>query len=251
MSSKKEPRKRERRNLKNENDDDVADQGPQRPFAQKFFTQAIRPPPRDMPMFEENEEVMHKAEQLDIDPAFVPEQLRQELRLPLAPKLPPALQEVVQDAGSSQVSRAIKQIVNKQRAHIFEEEKKPPPPVVGSMQLDEQMLRKIFQKMDLDHNETINARILKHFFNQMGEAVTNEELAAMIAMIDSKEAGYASYEDFAGIFSNPAEALMTVNVENVKRAYSGEAMKELMKEVKEGLSDSEADTSSDEEDDSD
>lgn len=246
MASQKEPKKRERRNRKKDDDEP---EGPQRPFAQKFFTQAIRPPPRDMPRFQEDEEVMHKAEQLDIDPAFVPEHLRQELHIPLAPKLPPALEEAVQDAGSKQASRAIKEVVNKQRSIVFEEEKKPPPPPVGSMQLDEQMLRKVFQKMDLDQNETINARILKHFFNQMGEAITSEELAAMIAMIDTREAGYGSYEDFAAIFSNPAEALMTVNVNAIKRAYSGEATKELMREVREGLSGSEGEDSSEEDDD--
>ncbi|CAK9055915.1 ATP synthase subunit b [Durusdinium trenchii] len=101
---------------------------------------------------------------------------------------------------------------------------KEKPPPMGSVHFDEQLLRKLFQKMDrdlrprrdvsqsdpalqdLDHCEAISSKVLRHLFLQMGREIAAEELEAMITMVDMKEMGTATYEDFAAIFGNPVAA---------------------------------------------
>eukprot|EP00931_Biecheleriopsis_adriatica_P038501 TRINITY_DN22041_c0_g1_i1.p1 TRINITY_DN22041_c0_g1~~TRINITY_DN22041_c0_g1_i1.p1 ORF type:complete len:272 (-),score=85.77 TRINITY_DN22041_c0_g1_i1:51-836(-) len=220
----RERRRAAKRGQKAEEEDD----GPTRPYAKKDFSLPARRPPERRPVpniAPEEEGVLHEAQQVeddsDNDPAYVPTHVRKQLNLPLAPKLPPALQETVNATGYKKGRARIKQAVNKVRAQEAEEAVRPKPPPIGSVQLDEQMLRKVFQKMDLDHNETVTSKILRHFFHQMGEMVSSEEINAMVAMVDLKDSGAVAYEDFAAIFSNPAEALRQVNVEAVKAAMEG------------------------------
>eukprot|EP00441_Pelagodinium_beii_P025346 CAMPEP_0197658704 /NCGR_PEP_ID=MMETSP1338-20131121/45395_1 /TAXON_ID=43686 ORGANISM="Pelagodinium beii, Strain RCC1491" /NCGR_SAMPLE_ID=MMETSP1338 /ASSEMBLY_ACC=CAM_ASM_000754 /LENGTH=242 /DNA_ID=CAMNT_0043235337 /DNA_START=57 /DNA_END=785 /DNA_ORIENTATION=- len=224
MPPKKERQRRHR-------DKEPEPEGPVRPFAQKHFGTAVRPPDLPRPRPEEDEEVMHSAEVLDVDPAFLPELPRKNLGLPMAPKLPPALQEAVEAAGDRKSRARIKRAVNAEQEKEYIQQTQHSYPAIGSVQLDEQMLRRVFQKMDLDANEQVTARILKHFFHQMGEMVDSAEIDAMIAMVDAKECGAASYEDFAAIFSNPAEALRTVNVQAVKNAYSSQDTKTMLQEA--------------------
>lgn len=74
--------------------------------------------------------------------------------------------------------------------------------------------------------EAISSKVLRHLFLQMGREVAPEELEAMITLVDMKEMGSVTYEDFAAIFGNPAEALRQVNSEAVKAAARGEARPE-------------------------
>ncbi|CAE7624027.1 atpF [Symbiodinium sp. CCMP2592] len=65
-------------------------------------------------------------------------------------------------------------------------------------------------------------QILVRSVTVMGLEIEPNELEAMIALVDMKETGSATYEDFAAVFGNPAETLRQINVEAVKAASRGE-----------------------------
>mmetsp|Transcript_72790 Transcript_72790/g.115630 ORF Transcript_72790/g.115630 Transcript_72790/m.115630 type:complete len:242 (+) Transcript_72790:65-790(+) len=190
------------------------------------FRLAARFPKSSRPEPEVDMDVMHHAEDLsddsDVDPAYISPKIRQRLGVPLEVKLPQTLQAAAEETGYTRGVRTIQKAVVKMQANKRDEHLKEKPPPIGSVSLDEQLLRKLFQKMDLDNCEAISSKVLRHLFLQMGREIAPEELEAMITMVDMKEMGVATYEDFAAIFGNPAESLRQVNVEAVKAAARGE-----------------------------
>eukprot|EP00913_Durusdinium_trenchii_P004658 g4324.t1 len=162
-----------------------------------------------------------------------PEVDLEQLGVPLEVKLPPALQAAAEETGYTKGVRKIQKAVVKMQASKRDDHLKEKPPPMGSVHFDEQLLRKLFQKMDrflhrhdLDHCEAISSKVLRHLFLQMGREIAAEELEAMITMVDMKEMGTATYEDFAAIFGNPAESLRQVNVEAVQAAARGEVRRD-------------------------
>eukprot|EP00438_Fugacium_kawagutii_P014289 Skav226006 [mRNA] locus=scaffold1010:118493:119209:- [translate_table: standard] len=192
----------------------------------KDFRLAARFPKDSRPEPEVDMDVMHHAEQLeddsDVDPAYMSPKIRNRLGVPLEVKLPQPLQSAAEETGYTRGVRTIQKAVVKMQANKRDEHLKPKPPPMGSVHFDEQLLRKLFQKMDLDSCEAISSKVLRHLFLQMGREIAVEELEAMITMVDMKEMGVATYEDFAAIFGNPAESLRQVNVEAVQAAARGE-----------------------------
>lgn len=171
-------------------------------------------------------EVMHYAEDVDsdsdLDPAYISPKIRNNLGVPQEVKLPPVLLEAAEESGYRRGVRKIRGAVEGMQAAKRDERLREKPPPIGSVQFDEQLLRKIFQKMDLDSCEAISSKVLRHLMLQMGLEIEPNELEAMIAMVDMKETGSATYEDFAAVFGNPAETLRQINVEAVKAASRGE-----------------------------
>ncbi|CAE8670071.1 unnamed protein product [Polarella glacialis] len=147
--------------------------------------------------------------------------LRRDLGMPLAANLTEPLKEAIAASGHKSSEFRIKRAFNRDQAQKYREEKLEPTAAMGSVQLDEIKLRRVFQKLDLDGGDVLNAKMLKHFFHQMGKTVDSNEIDGMIAMVDPKEQGFASYEDFAAIFTNPAEGLRQVNAEYVRDAVKG------------------------------
>ncbi|CAK9091941.1 unnamed protein product [Durusdinium trenchii] len=193
----------------------------------KDFRLPTRLPKSERPEPEVDLEVMHHAEDMDsdsdVDPAYISPKIRQQLGVPLEVKLPPALQAAAEETGYTKGVRKIQKAVVKMQASKRDDHLKEKPPPMGSVHFDEQLLRKLFQKMDrFLHRHAISSKVLRHLFLQMGREIAAEELEAMITMVDMKEMGTATYEDFAAIFGNPAESLRQVNVEAVQAAARGE-----------------------------
>eukprot|EP00434_Breviolum_minutum_P011201 symbB.v1.2.009883.t1/scaffold639.1/size181572/4 len=192
----------------------------------KDFRHAVFLPKQQRPEPEVDLDVMHHAEDVeddsDLDPAYISPKIRQRLGVPLEVKLPQSLQAAAEETGYTRGVRTIQKSVVKMQAKKRDEHLQEKPPPIGSVHLDEQLLRKLFQKMDLDNCEAISSKVLRHLFLQMGREIAPEELEAMITMVDMKEMGSATYEDFAAIFGNPAESLRLVNVEAVQAAARGE-----------------------------
>merc|ERR1712151_401809 len=101
------------------------------------------------------------------------------------------------------------------------DQKRPKAPPVGSVTFDERMLRKAFVTFDLDKNDMVGAKELRHIFSQLGENPRNEEIDGMIRLCDEKGQGQVAFEDFLAIFCNPSEALRSVDVEALKEAVKG------------------------------
>mmetsp|Transcript_63046 Transcript_63046/g.117977 ORF Transcript_63046/g.117977 Transcript_63046/m.117977 type:complete len:256 (-) Transcript_63046:118-885(-) len=197
-----------------------------RPAVKKDFRHAPKFPSIARPVPEVDSDVMHHAEDVDsdsdLDPAYLSPQIRNKLGVAMEVKLPPALHEAAEESGYRRGVRKIQSAVVGMQASKRDDRMKEKPPPIGSVQLDEQILRKIFQKMDLDGCEAISSKVLRHLMLQMGKEIEHNELEAMIALVDMKETGTATYEDFAAVFGNPAETLRQINVENVKAASRGE-----------------------------
>ncbi|CAJ1375786.1 unnamed protein product [Effrenium voratum] len=123
-----------------------------RPTVKKDFRHPPRLPTIARPLPEEDLEVMHHAEGVDsdsdVDPAYISPSIRDKLGVPLEVKLPPALLQAAEDTGYTRGVRQIQRSVVKMQAAKRDEHLKPKPPPIGSAQLDEQMLRKVFQKME-------------------------------------------------------------------------------------------------------
>ncbi|CAJ1375785.1 unnamed protein product [Effrenium voratum] len=200
-----------------------------RPTVKKDFRHPPRLPTIARPLPEEDLEVMHHAEGVDsdsdVDPAYISPSIRDKLGVPLEVKLPPALLQAAEDTGYTRGVRQIQRSVVKMQAAKRDEHLKPKPPPIGSAQLDEQMLRKVFQKM------AISSKVLRHLFLQMGREIAAEELEAMVALVDMRETGQATYEDFSAVFGNPAETLRQINIEAVKAAARGEVRQKKELEV--------------------
>merc|ERR1712151_1031086 len=101
------------------------------------------------------------------------------------------------------------------------DQKRPKAPPVGSVVFDERMLRKAFVCFDLDKNDMVGAKELRHIFSQLGENPKDEEIDGMIRLCDEKGQGQVAFEDFLAIFANPGESLRTVNVHDLKEVVLG------------------------------
>merc|ERR1712113_1220421 len=94
-------------------------------------------------------------------------------------------------------------------------------PAVGSVSLDERKVRKAFVCFDLDKNDVVGAKELRHIFNQLGETPLDAEIDGMIRLCDVNGAGQVAFEDFLAVFSNPAESLRSADVEALKDVVLG------------------------------
>lgn len=147
------------------------------------------------------------------------------LRQRLGPSAELTLTQPLQAAASrSGHRRAVKKITEAHETREDKqaiEDKKPKPPPIGSLVLDDAMLRRAFNQFDLDKNEVVGVKELKHLFAQLGDSPKDSELDGMIQLCDVRGDGAVQFEDFLAIFGSPSESLRGVDVEALQATVFG------------------------------
>jgi len=199
--------------------------GPSRPIAKQAFIRDGRAPPatvsRPVPPAED-ETITHHAEPLMNRPAHLPRDLCRSRGVREQDMLDDTLREAAESSGYKTATTALRADARAKADKKWREEHETTPPEVGSVSFDENMLRKAFVAFDLDKNDMVGAKELKHLFAQLGETPTNGEIDGMIALCDNRGEGQVSFEDFLSIFSNPAESLRAANIPLLKELVLGE-----------------------------
>ena len=73
-----------------------------------------------------------------------------------------------------------------------------------------------FNFIDLDHNNFIGAREIRHILVCMGEMITDEEIDCMISMVDMDGDGQVSYMEF-GLWCHPDQGSWTCKAVNAEK----------------------------------
>jgi len=200
------------------------DPGPQRPFAKKNFapprpfpsSQVLRPQP-----IEEREVVEQRAGDYVPHRGHVSGGTRTLLRDAGRPLLAEPLREAISRSGHHGVERRVYKAAEVEAGIRAAEERKPKLPPVGSLVLDDQMLRRAYNAFDIGKREVVGAKELKHLFAQLGEMPKDCEIDGMIQLCDMRGDGVVSFEDFLAIFSNPTENLRGVDVATLREVFNG------------------------------
>merc|ERR1712190_680007 len=137
--------------------------------------------------------------------------------------MPPNIAEAMSKTGYKSGKRQLRQADMEAKARKDKLDKENREKMgEGSVHLDENMLRKAFQVFDIDKNDFVGAKELKHLFAQIGEMPKDAEIDGMIHLCDGRGEGMVSFEDFINVFSNPAESLRSVDVASLKEVVWGE-----------------------------
>mmetsp|Transcript_47648 Transcript_47648/g.101961 ORF Transcript_47648/g.101961 Transcript_47648/m.101961 type:complete len:257 (-) Transcript_47648:27-797(-) len=170
-----------------------------------------------------DDEVPKHAEEDDTQPALVNAEMRQKFALREKPAMPPGIAQAMSSSGYKSAKVQLRQadMKAKERKQALDKANRERL-AEGSVHLDENMLRKAFQVFDIDKNDFVGAKELKHLFAQIGEMPKDAEIDGMIHLCDGRGEGMVSFEDFINIFSNPAESLRSVDVAGLKEVVLGE-----------------------------
>jgi len=142
------------------------------------------------------------------------------------PLLPQSLQEAASRSGYQGASSKVFGAKEAQLVAADDDAKRTSYPEIGSVVLDDHILRRSFAAFDLDRNDVVAAKELKHLFAQLGEMPKDSVIDGMIALCDLRGDGAVSYEDFLTVFANPAESLRVVNVDHIKDVVHGDRPEE-------------------------
>jgi len=221
--------------------DAAASAGPMRPSAHRPFA-----PPKMFPVdripvrppLEEEEVIPPRVPSVGVERTYVPPALRKQLGPAAQLDLSEELGVAASKSGYHGADRLVRRVHERETAERAAEAKKPKPPPIGSLVLDDQLLHKAFSTFDLDKNEVVGAKELKHLFAQLGETVKDSEIDGMIQLCDIRGDGAVQFEGFLAIFSCPPESLRGVDVEALKAVVHGEEEEEEESEEESELSES-------------
>mmetsp|Transcript_53078 Transcript_53078/g.106585 ORF Transcript_53078/g.106585 Transcript_53078/m.106585 type:complete len:249 (-) Transcript_53078:227-973(-) len=171
----------------------------------------VRPPPM------ESEAMASRVARYDVQPAVIPTELSRSLRLRTTAPLSESVSAAASSSGYLAAKKVLRKAAYQEATKRIHEERLPKPPEPGTVSFTEQSLRKAFAYYDLDKNEFVGAKELKHVFAMIGESPSDQEIDGMIHLCDVRGEGQVAFEDFLAIFSNPAESLRNVDVEALRQ----------------------------------
>lgn len=87
----------------------------------------------------------------------------------------------------------------------------------------EEQIRAAFARIDLDGNKYVGAAELRHCLVCMGELVTDEEVDAMIGLVDDNGDGQVSLREFRELITDPDPARPGFRLRRQRRAGAGAA----------------------------
>lgn len=195
------------------------DPGPLRPSAKRSFAPGRPFPPSHTVrpgVLADSDVVQERAVELLAERGYVSGAVRQRLGKFGRPLLPEALSAAAARSGHKGVHQRIFGAAEKQAAAVATEERRPKPPPVGSVEFDDQQLRRVFNVFDIGKRDVVGAKELRHVFALLGEMPRDSDIDGMIALCDCRGDGAVSFEDFLGIFSNPAESLRGVDAAHLR-----------------------------------
>eukprot|EP01038_Epipyxis_sp_PR26KG_P009668 gene9668-13017_t len=82
-----------------------------------------------------------------------------------------------------------------------------------------------FKFIDLDHNNFVGAREIRHILVCMGEMITDEEIDMMISMVDMDGDGQVSYSEFRSLVLHPNPGAVDMHAE-ISKTKDEEALKD-------------------------
>lgn len=109
----------------------------------------------------------------------------------------------------------------KQVAKLQEEENKDQYP----QEFTDEEIVNAFKFIDLDHNNFVGAREIRHILVCMGEMITDEEIDMMISMVDMDGDGQVSFKEFRTLVLHPNPGVVDMH-KDVNRINDEAIMKE-------------------------
>lgn len=103
---------------------------------------------------------------------------------------------------------------------------------VRSADFSDAEIKAAFEYMDLDHNGFVGAAEVRHLLVCMGELVTDEEIDAMISLVDTDGDGQVAYPEFWALVTDPDPSrpdFLKTGVASDERAGVGEPEDDMAK----------------------
>jgi len=92
---------------------------------------------------------------------------------------------------------------------------------ISSQEFSDAEITAAFKFIDLDHNNFVGAREIRHILVCMGEMITDEEIDCMISMVDMDGDGQVSFQEFRTLVLHPDPGMVDMHKE-VNRAKDKE-----------------------------
>jgi calmodulin len=183
----------------------------------------------------ESEETANRVPAYAHQAAKVPKQLRSavnERKLNFMPELPESMRHAVEASGRKHTEKLMRRTAERlsskgvrfgtggydpldEEEEYVEEEEEEPELLVRPF--EDNTIRRTFTELDLNGNDFIEASELRHVFAQLGEMPSDNEISAMIHLCDRQGNGTVNFDDFLGIFADPAGSLRIADVPGLKR----------------------------------
>lgn len=112
------------------------------------------------------------------------------------------------EEDNSKIKQPISTIPSSEPIQPVEESQEPMdavdgPPKPPPSEFSEEEIAAAFKFIDLDHNNFIGAKEIRHILVCMGEMITDEEIDTMISIIDSDGDGQVSFQEFRAMVMHP------------------------------------------------
>jgi hypothetical protein len=89
-------------------------------------------------------------------------------------------------------------------------------PAAPKQEFSDEEIVNAFKFIDLDHNNYVGAKEIRHILVCMGEMITDEEIDTMISMVDSDGDGQVSFQEFRTLVLHPNPGMIDVHKEVTK-----------------------------------
>ena len=84
---------------------------------------------------------------------------------------------------------------------------------ISTQEFSDAEIMAAFKFIDLDHNNFVGAREIRHILVCMGEMITDEEIDCMISMVDMDGDGQVSYQEFRTLVLHPDPGMVDMHKE--------------------------------------